>query len=64
MIGVERATDPSSVSPLGAVAVAGAKAYCETHGITGNVVAITSGANMNFDRLVASSSTAFAGRAS
>ena len=41
----------SILEPAGAVAVAGAKAYCETHGITGNVVAITSGANMNFDRL-------------
>jgi threonine dehydratase len=39
------------LEPAGAVAVAGAKAYCRVHGITGNVVAITSGANMNFDRL-------------
>ena len=45
------AENRSILEPAGAVAVAGAKAYCETHGITGNVVAITSGANMNFDRL-------------
>jgi threonine dehydratase len=41
----------SILEPAGAVAVAGAKAYCQANGITGNVVAITSGANMNFDRL-------------
>ena len=41
----------SILEPAGAVAVAGAKAYCELNGITGDVVAITSGANMNFDRL-------------
>jgi len=41
----------SILEPAGAVAVAGAKAYCTAHGVTGNVVAITSGANMNFDRL-------------
>mmetsp|Transcript_10581 Transcript_10581/g.16926 ORF Transcript_10581/g.16926 Transcript_10581/m.16926 type:complete len:668 (+) Transcript_10581:376-2379(+) len=41
----------SILEPAGAVAVAGAKAYCKAHGVTGNVVAITSGANMNFDRL-------------
>ena len=41
----------SILEPAGAVAVAGAKAYCQANGFTGNVVAITSGANMNFDRL-------------
>ena len=41
----------SILEPAGAVAVAGAKAYCAAHGVTGNVVAVTSGANMNFDRL-------------
>lgn len=41
----------SILEPAGAVAVAGAKAYCQLHGITGDVVAVTSGANMNFDRL-------------
>lgn len=41
----------SILEPAGAVAVAGAKAYCQANGVTGNVVAITSGANMNFDRL-------------
>jgi len=41
----------SILEPAGAVSVAGAKAYCAAHGITGDVVAVTSGANMNFDRL-------------
>lgn len=42
----------SILEPSGAVAVAGAKAYLKHHGIKGStVVAITSGANMNFDRL-------------
>jgi len=41
----------SILEPAGAVAVAGAKTYCAAHGITGDVVAVTSGANMNFDRL-------------
>ena len=41
----------SILEPAGAVAVAGAKAYCAAHGVTGNVVAVTSVANMNFDRL-------------
>ena len=40
------------LEPAGALAVAGAKAYVETTGITGeNLVAIACGANMNFDRL-------------
>jgi hypothetical protein len=42
----------SILEPAGAVAVAGAKAYLQHYGLTGQtVVAITSGANMNFDRL-------------
>lgn len=42
----------SILEPAGALSVAGAKAYCEYYGLRGeNVVAITSGANMNFDRL-------------
>jgi len=41
----------SILEPAGAVAVAGATAYCEANGMTGKVVCITSGANMNFDRL-------------
>ena len=45
-----RRPDPI-LEPAGAVAVAGAKLYGQVHGIEGNVVAITSGANMNFDRL-------------
>ena len=40
------------LEPSGAVAVAGAKAYLKHYGLTGQrVVAVTSGANMNFDRL-------------
>ncbi|XP_021737803.1 threonine dehydratase biosynthetic, chloroplastic-like [Chenopodium quinoa] len=42
----------SILEPAGALALAGAEAYCEYYGIKNeNVVAITSGANMNFDRL-------------
>eukprot|EP00891_Asterochloris_glomerata_P009871 jgi/Astpho2/9871/Aster-08331 len=42
----------SILEPAGAVAVAGAKAYLKHHNIQGKtVVAVTSGANMNFDRL-------------
>ena len=41
----------SILEPAGAVAVAGAKAFCAAHGVVGDVVAVTSGANMNFDRL-------------
>lgn len=42
----------SILEPAGALAVAGAKAYVGREGIVGrNLVAITSGANTNFDRL-------------
>ncbi len=42
----------SILEPAGALAIAGAKAYCAREGLTGQtVVAIASGANMNFDRL-------------
>ncbi|XP_058110142.1 threonine dehydratase 1 biosynthetic, chloroplastic isoform X3 [Magnolia sinica] len=42
----------SILEPAGALALAGAEAYCKYYGRKGeNVVAITSGANMNFDRL-------------
>ena len=42
----------SILEPAGAVAVAGAKAFLKHYGLTGKrVVAVTSGANMNFDRL-------------
>ncbi|KAK4377724.1 hypothetical protein RND71_004020 [Anisodus tanguticus] len=42
----------SILEPAGALALAGAEAYCKYYGLKGeNVVAITSGANMNFDRL-------------
>ncbi|CAB4282900.1 unnamed protein product [Prunus armeniaca] len=42
----------SILEPAGAVAIAGAETYCKHYGLKGeNVVAITSGANMNFDRL-------------
>ncbi|XP_073044349.1 threonine dehydratase 1 biosynthetic, chloroplastic [Primulina eburnea] len=42
----------SILEPAGALALAGAEAYCKYHGLKGeNVVAVTSGANMNFDRL-------------
>lgn len=38
--------------PAGALAVAGIKRYVETHGIENqNLIAINSGANMNFDRM-------------
>ncbi|GMI32976.1 hypothetical protein TrRE_jg5655 [Triparma retinervis] len=40
------------LEPAGALGVAGMKKYAEAHGITGaNLVAITSGANMDFDRM-------------
>jgi threonine synthase len=40
------------LEPAGALALAGAEAYCKFYGLKGDtVVAITSGANMNFDRL-------------
>jgi threonine dehydratase len=42
----------SILEPAGALALAGAKAYCQYYGIKDKaVVAVTSGANMNFDRL-------------
>lgn len=42
----------SILEPAGALALAGAEAYCRYYGIKGeNVVAISSGANMNFDKL-------------
>lgn len=42
----------SILEPAGALSLAGAKAYCKYYGLEGaNVVAVTSGANMNFDRL-------------
>ncbi|MEM6869423.1 MAG: threonine ammonia-lyase, biosynthetic, partial [Cyanobacteria bacterium P01_C01_bin.121] len=42
----------SILEPAGALAIAGAKAYVEKEGITGEtLVAIACGANMNFDRL-------------
>ncbi|KAK4761929.1 hypothetical protein SAY87_029813 [Trapa incisa] len=40
------------LEPAGALALAGAEAYCKYYGLKGkNVIAITSGANMNFDKL-------------
>lgn len=40
------------LEPAGALAIAGAKAYVEREGLTGGtLVAIASGANLNFDRL-------------
>ncbi|KAL0916034.1 hypothetical protein M5K25_013515 [Dendrobium thyrsiflorum] len=42
----------SILEPAGALSLAGAEAYCRYYGLKGEaVVAITSGANMNFDRL-------------
>ncbi|XP_068638284.1 threonine dehydratase 1 biosynthetic, chloroplastic-like [Aristolochia californica] len=42
----------SILEPAGALALAGAEAYCKYYGLKDEaVVAITSGANMNFDRL-------------
>ncbi|KAF5191101.1 L-threonine dehydratase biosynthetic ilva [Thalictrum thalictroides] len=42
----------SILEPAGALALAGAEAYCKYYGLKGeNVVALTTGANMNFDRL-------------
>ncbi|PKA54341.1 Threonine dehydratase biosynthetic, chloroplastic [Apostasia shenzhenica] len=42
----------SILEPAGALSLAGAEAYCRYYGLKGeSVVAITSGANMNFDRL-------------
>ena len=40
------------LEPSGALALAGAEAYCKYYGLKGEtVVAISSGANMNFDTL-------------
>ncbi|KAI4364232.1 hypothetical protein MLD38_020354 [Melastoma candidum] len=42
----------SILEPAGALALAGAEAYCKYYDLKGeNIVAITSGANMNFDKL-------------
>ena len=42
----------SILEPAGALSLAGAKAYCQYYGLKDEaIVAITSGANMNFDRL-------------
>ena len=42
----------ASLEPAGALAIAGCKAYAQLHGWRGrNLVAIASGANLNFDRL-------------
>lgn len=42
----------SILEPAGALALAGAEAYCRYYGLKDEtIVAITSGANMNFDRL-------------
>lgn len=42
----------SILEPAGAVSLAGCKAYLNRHNIRGKkVVAVTSGANMNFERL-------------
>ena len=42
----------SILEPAGALAIAGTKAYCKYYGLQGeNVVAVTSGANMNFNKL-------------
>lgn len=54
----------SILEPSGAVAVAGAKAYLKHYNLQGqNVVAITSGANMNFERLRQVADLAGAGEA-
>jgi len=53
----------SILEPAGALALAGAEAYCKYYGLKDeNVVAITSGANINFDRLRLISQLADAGR--
>ncbi|KAL5763880.1 hypothetical protein ACOSP7_016242 [Xanthoceras sorbifolium] len=53
----------SILEPAGALAIAGAEAYCKKYGVKGeNIVAITSGANMNFDRLRLISQLADVGR--
>ncbi|XP_052175381.1 threonine dehydratase 1 biosynthetic, chloroplastic-like [Diospyros lotus] len=51
------------LEPAGAIAFAGAEAYCKYYGLKGeNIVAITSGANMNFNRLRLVSGLADVGR--
>ncbi|PHU05189.1 Threonine dehydratase biosynthetic, chloroplastic [Capsicum chinense] len=53
----------SILEPAGALALAGAEAYCKYYGLKDkNVVAITSGANLNFDRLRLISEFADVGR--
>ncbi|XP_050369161.1 threonine dehydratase 1 biosynthetic, chloroplastic-like [Argentina anserina] len=53
----------SILEPAGAAAIAGAEAYCKYYGLKGeNVLAITSGANLNFDRLRLVSQLADVGR--
>ncbi|KAM4084190.1 hypothetical protein ACJW30_08G114700 [Castanea mollissima] len=53
----------SILEPAGALAIAGAKAYCKYYGLQGeNVVAVTSGANMNFNKLGLVSQLADVGR--
>nr|XP_016455948.1 PREDICTED: threonine dehydratase biosynthetic, chloroplastic-like [Nicotiana tabacum] len=53
----------SILEPAGALALAGAEAYCKYYGLKDeNVIAITSGANMNFDRLRLISELADVGR--
>ncbi|KAL2346795.1 hypothetical protein Fmac_000795 [Flemingia macrophylla] len=51
------------LEPAGALALAGAEAYCKYHEIQGeNIVVITSGANMNFDKLKVVTELANVGR--
>ncbi|XP_030958899.1 threonine dehydratase 1 biosynthetic, chloroplastic-like [Quercus lobata] len=51
------------LEPAGALALAGAEAYCKFYGLKGdNVVAITSGANMDFDKLTVVTELAKVGR--
>ncbi|KAK2643512.1 hypothetical protein Ddye_025275 [Dipteronia dyeriana] len=51
------------LEPAGALAIAGAEAYCKHYGLKDeNIVVITSGANMNFDRLRSISQLADVGR--
>ncbi|KAK4345628.1 hypothetical protein RND71_035804 [Anisodus tanguticus] len=53
----------SILEPAGALALSGAEAYCKYHGLKDeNAVAITSRANMNFDRLRLISELADVGR--
>ncbi|KAK6936145.1 Pyridoxal-phosphate dependent enzyme [Dillenia turbinata] len=53
----------SILEPSGALALAGAEAYCKYYGLKNeNIVAITSGANMNFDRLWVVTQLATVGR--